>query len=393
MTTIIPKKILLAQTLYLGDLILALPVIQHLRLAFPYSDVDVLVEKGKEEILKNNPYVSSVLVYDKKYEHKGLKGIFSLSQLLRLKQYDVAIVMPGSIRTALAVYLAHIPRRIGSDQSTGIQLFLDQVKYPSESWRIPGGRIIRFSDYLWRIFNKKGSIASLFFTETIVLDQKRHATKRMLQLLEPLGIVPRWEGLLSQLFPSTENVNKVSEFIPDSITKSKHILAVAPGSSWDTKRWHEEGFIGVIKKIITQDISVILIGTKNDFDVCQSIEVDVQSKMLLNSCGRLTVLESSALLKQCSALLTNESGAMHIASAMGVPSIVLMGPTVKEFGFVPNTKYNKYIEVDDLACRPCTPFGGVKCPTGTFDCMKRITVEEVFDNVMSTILNKPIHKL
>jgi heptosyltransferase II len=388
MMVIIQKNILVAQTMYLGDLILTLPMIQRLKDTFPSTSIDVLVGKGREEALRHNPYITTVLVYDKKVD-RGLKGIFSVAKRLRTKRYDAAIITPGSIRTAIAVYLARIPMRIGTDQSTGIQLLIDRVKFQKESWQIPGGKLIRLIEQLWQFFGGQSSFVSSLFTDTVVLDKKRHAVERHLQLLEPLGIHAKWDGVLSPLCPDNIDVSRVEGFLSERIKPSKAIVAVAPGSSWNTKRWLEERYIEVIKRIATQNISVVLIGGSDDVDVCNRIAVSVDSNLVVNSSGKLSVLESAALLRKCKMLLTNESGAMHIASAMGTPCIVLMGPTVPEFGFTPVAQQTKLLSVEGLWCRPCTPFGGKRCPTGTFDCMKQITVEMVYKAVIRMTKTNP----
>lgn len=376
-------KILVANTLYLGDVILSLPMIQRLKEKLPDATIDVLVGREPKDVLLNEPAVNSIIVYDKSGEAKGIAGIVSTAKHVRQGHYDLAIVLPGSVRTALAVYLARIPRRIGTDQSTGIDLLIKKVKFPQEAWRIPGGRIIRSIEKLWHIIGGKHSFVSSFYTDIVKLDASRHAIDRNLQLLEPLGVHSSINGSYVSLCPAARDFKAADEVLAGS--SNQMVIAVAPGSSWNTKRWPVENYIEVIKSLIREEIRVVLIGGVNDETVCRDIANAVHSKLLENVCGRFSVLESAALLRNCKLLLTNDSAAMHIGAAMGIPSVIIMGPTVPEFGFAPMHSQHTILEVSGLWCRPCTPFGGTRCPTGTFDCMMNITTDRVFEAVMKRI--------
>jgi heptosyltransferase II len=119
--------------------------------------------------------------------------------------------------------------------------------------------------------------------------------------------------------------------------------------------------------------------------VCASIASQVGGSGLTNLCGRLSILESAALIAECTVVLANDSAAMHMAAAMGTRSVVILGPTVREFGFVPPEPTCTSVEVNALWCRPCTPFGGARCPTGKFECMEGIGVAEVLGAVLKQI--------
>src|SRR3990172_7654313 len=107
-------KILVAQTIFLGDLVLTIPLLQHLRQAYPTAQIDVLVANGMEGLLDSHPAVSSIITYDKTARDKGLIGMWRMARRLRREGYSLALVLPGSIRTALVVYLAGIRQSLHS---------------------------------------------------------------------------------------------------------------------------------------------------------------------------------------------------------------------------------------------------------------------------------------
>ena len=376
-------KVLVATTLFLGDVIVSMPLIQRIKDEYPDASVDVLVAKGCEEVLEHQPAIRKVITYDKAGKDNGLSGIFAVAGRLRSEKYEMAFILPGSVRTAIAVYLARIPRRIGTDQSTGIDLFLDRVKFPDEAKKIQGGKILFSLDNVWHVFRKNDSFTSLFFTDVVKLNSNFSSIERNLQLLEPLGVKGRSQQKYVPLQLSGEHQAKSEKWFSES--NAKTLIAIAPGTSWKTKQWPASSFVDVIKQLVEKKINVVLMGGAGDKEVCEKIFKDVGSSNVENVCGKFSVLESAALLQKCKLLLTNDSAAMHIAAAMDVSTITIMGPTIPAFGYAPVGPKHTVVQVNDLWCRPCTPFGGEKCPTGTFHCTNRIEPDEVVSIVMKKV--------
>ncbi len=380
-----PEHILVVQPLFLGDAILSLPFLRQLKASYPQSKIDILVRKESEEVAANSPVVSSVIVFENGEEGGNLRNIFSLAKLLRSMKFDTAFIFPGSIRAALAVYFSGIRRRIGTNQSTGISLFQDHVKFPSASWDIPNGTLFKYTSRVRKILRKKHSFISLLYTDVVAPDPLRHAIQRYLQLLDPLSPNIDKSIRYEPLYPNVENLNRAKKICLEIIPAGARLIAVAPGSKWNTKRWPAENFIELVRKTIQRKYYVVLVGGDSDAELCEKICSAVGTDQVINTCGRLSVLSSAALIERCDLLLTNDSAAMHIGAAMGRPLVILMGPTVPAFGYVPPEGRHAVLDVENLWCRPCTPFGGITCPTGTFSCMKKISVETVFDTVMNAL--------
>ncbi len=369
-------RILVAQTIFLGDLILTLPLIHQLKKSYPYGEIDVLVTSGLENVLQNNPNISNIITYDKKGNEKGIFGILKIAKRLRLNNYQIAFVLPGSVKTALAVYLAKIPRRIGTNHSTGLLLFKDKIKYPEELSEAPGTWLIVGLENLYRKLGGKKSFISFLFTDVVKLNPTYHAVKRHLQLLEPLNILS--DEYSPKLYPSKTDENIIDEYL--KVAGFNEIISIAPGSVWQTKRWSESKYIQLINKLINLKYTVLLIGGDADKMICSNIESTVNSHHLINLCGKLSILQSAAAIMRSKVVVTNDSAPMHIASAVKTHCVALFGPTVQEFGFTPIG--NRYIIVEkNLECRPCTPHGGNYCPILTHDCMELITVDEVMEAV------------
>jgi heptosyltransferase-2 len=380
-------NILVVQTIFLGDVVLTIPLLQHLRHAYPSARIDVIVRKGVDGLLASHPAVSSVLTYDKTGSDGGLVGAWRVVQRLKSGRYSLALVLPGSIRSAIAVYLARIPQRIGTDQSTGILLFADKVKFPGELKSSPNGRSVLFLEGLWKMLGGKNSFVSTLFTDVVRIDVKNDAIHRHLQLLEPLGIPVQESILHPRLYPSQHDAEVVTNQL--SNLAAGRLVAVSPGSVWATKRWPANRYASLAREFIGRGYNVCVVGGGSDVAVCEEIVQSVKSSSLLNACGKLTPLQSAELLKRCRLLVTNDTAPMHLASAVGTPCVAIFGPTVPEFGFAPFGSQHLIIERKALWCRPCTPHGGARCPIGTHECMTGISVEEVSQATLR-LLARPV---
>jgi heptosyltransferase-2 len=157
-------------------------------------------------------------------------------------------------------------------------------------------------------------------------------------------------------------------------------LAVAPGARWATKRWPPESFAAAARAIAAErSWKVVLLGSAEDATAAGALGALLRAAGIhaLDLSGRLELRESAAVLARSALLLTNDSGLMHAAAALGVPSVAVFGSTVSQLGFVPYRARARVVEVDGLPCRPCTSFGRPACPLGHFKCMRELEPESV----------------
>ncbi len=335
------RKILVIQTAFIGDAILTLPLIQVLKRTNPGSIIDVVVVPRSAELFHNHPAISTIIEYDKRGQDRGLGRFLSLLGQLRQSSYDLAVIPHRSLRSALLAALTGVPIRVGFDTSAGRLLFTRSARYRKEI----------------------------------------HEIERNLSLLAPIEI--SFQGReLPKVYPSSEDIIAVDEILrKDAIDPERKMIALAPGTIWNTKRWLKERFTELGSLCVENGCSVVLIGGPEDRPLCKEIHESIRHHSVANVCGRLSLLQSAALLKRCRALVSNDSAPMHLAVAMGTPVVAIFGATVPAFGFAPYGEKDIVIETLGLSCRPCSIHGGEKCPIETFECMKNISSQRVYRDV------------
>jgi heptosyltransferase-2 len=219
----------------------------------------------------------------------------------------------------------------------------------------------------------------------VAYEQRLHEVDRNLQLLRPLGITP--DGKESpHLFPSSEDRLVVDRFLAlNKISDSQQLIGIAPGTVWNTKRWHIEGFIKLSQRLAADGFHIVLIGGPEDAARCRDICSNVGARGVTSSAGFFTLLQSAEMIRRCRLLVSNDSAPMHLAVGMQTPVVAIFGATIPEFGFAPYGRYDVVIETNGLPCRPCSIHGGDRCPITTFDCMVRISAEDVYTKIHELI--------
>lgn len=334
------KKVLIVQTAFAGDVVLVTPLVQAVKKLIPESQLYFLVKPEAAVLLENNALIDRVWIYDKRGKEKGLRSFLKSVRRIRKEKIDLALVPHRSIRSALLVSIARIPKRIGFDRSAGFPLFTNLVRY------------------------RVGL----------------HEVERNLELLKPLG----WKGKATapELYPGENEREAVARFMEKNDLTGRTIMAVSPGSVWYTKRWLPERFAEVIRFFYEKKgIPSILIGGRNDLEIGREIE---KYCSVVNGMGQFSLLASAELIRQCRVIVCNDSAPLHLAVAAGTPVIAIFGPTVPGFGFYPWGRGHTIIQ-QELVCRPCSDHGGDRCPMHHFDCMKSIKAEQVIQAVDRTM--------
>ncbi len=338
-----PRNILIFQTAFLGDVILTLPLAEALKRGFPGCDVSFVVIPAAASVLEGHPAVHDVITYDKKKTQRGLGAAYGLSRTLRGRGFDLALIPHRSMRSALIVAAAGIPRRVGFDTSAGRALLTDRVTYRRDL----------------------------------------HEIDRDLSLLEPLGLRPSVGEMLPTLHPLQADCEAVDALLLAHQTRFARfdqgmMAALAPGSVWNTKRWPEEKFVALARSLQDAGLNLALIGGPEDRPLCGRIASGL-AHIPLNAAGELSPLQSAELIRRCRVLVSNDSAPAHLAMGVRTPVVAIFGATVPSFGFAPRGPLDRVIETAGLSCRPCSIHGGQRCPIETFDCMKRIIPHTVHD--------------
>ncbi len=342
-----PKKILVFQSAFLGDVVLTLPMIQVLKRNFQHAEIDVVTTPTAAELLQNHPSISNVIVFDKRKSQKGIRGIFALSKILRKENYDLAIVPHRSFRSAVIIALSKIREKITFSTSAG----------------------------------------KVFFNHIVPYIKEHHEVERNISLLAPLAIKTHKRELPS-LYPALNEVNFVDKFLFErEILHQNKMIAVAPGSVWNTKRWLLERFTELSVLLAEDGWEIVLIGGKDDAELGRSIYEIGKHKNIHDATGKLSLLQSAELIGRCNVLITNDSAPLHFGVAMRTPVVAIFGATIPAFGFAPYGKEDVVVETHGLECRPCAIHGGDKCPIGTFVCMKNIEAQTVYEKVQEIVKN------
>lgn len=327
------QKILVVQTAFLGDVILITPLIRAIKINFPNAILDVIVIKENEEVLRNNPNLNSIYTFDKK-KNKIISFLKNVYRLKKIK-YDAVFTPHSSVTTGLMIFLSGIKYRIGFERWFAQNFLNIKIKH------LPNTLKIKKNLYLISSFDGKD------YT------------------------------IQTELFPNTEMFAKAENILENLKKQTTKIIAIAPGSIWPTKMWLKQNYKELADKLVNINYGIIMIGSKNEKNLANEIIPDKNS---INLAGELSILESAAVIKYCDLMICNDSGAMHIANAMGTDVFAIFGPTTRSIGYYPFRKNDIVFEVD-LDCRPCSSHGSIKCPLGHFNCMKNITVDWVFSEV------------
>jgi heptosyltransferase-2 len=313
------KRILLIQTAFLGDVILATPVIAELKRLFPTAQIDVLVKKGNEGLLQNNPHLTAVYTFEK---NKGkFSEIIRLIKLFKKSHYDLAINLHRFGSSGLLTIFSGAKERIGFSKNP-------------------------FSFGYSKKFDHK-------------IGDGTHEVERNLALIKEYGAVSIRRP---ELFPGQNHFDKIEKYCQEKF------YCMAPASVWFTKQLPIEKWIELISLKANEGI-IYLIGAPQDRMLCDSIIKQVKDKNVINLCGELNLLESAALISKSKRSFVNDSGPLHIASAMNAPVTAFFCSTIPDFGFGPLSEDATILQTkENLSCRPCGLHGHKECPEGHFKC-------------------------
>ncbi len=325
------KRILIIQTASLGDVVLSTPLIEKLHLFFPEARIDFLLKQGNEELLRRHPFLKHLMVWDKsekKYDH-----LWELLQIIRKEKYDLVVNVQ---RFASSGFLTAFS---GAKQKVGF-------------WKNPFALL----------FNKR-------IPHKIGTSKKSpHEVERNLKLIEHLTDN---RFVRPKLYPTQHDDAFVSQF------KTRQYITLSPASLWFTKQLPKEKWATFVSGL-DKDRIVYFLGASDDKKLCDEIIELSKHKNSLNLAGKLSILQSAALMRDAMMNYTNDSAPMHLASAMNAPVAAVFCSTVPAFGFGPLSDKSYVIETEEkLACRPCGLHGLKACPQKHFECAYSIENQQL----------------
>lgn len=331
----------------MGDTILSYPTVQQLKTLFPKSHLAILIPSYLVDLWKTFPYVDEIIPFQKKKGVGSLWEDLNLSQTLKERHFDLAVILPRSFRSALHIFLAQIPIRIG---------------YRDE------GR-------------------SLFLTHGIHRTQEMldvHRVHYYQKLLEPFGEVK--EPPSPQIYLREEDQRWATQVLAKlGIPEGKPLIGMNPGATYGlAKCWYPDRFGELGKRLAEQwETNILLFGKQEEQPIIHEIRRYLGNRGI-DLAGKTSLLQLAALLERCVLLVTNDTGTMHIATAIGTPVVALFGSTPPHITG-PWGKGHVVVK-KDIECSPCWKR---VCPTD-HRCMNLLTVDEV-EEIVNKKLEKPSH--
>jgi heptosyltransferase-2 len=312
-------RILIIQTAFLGDVILATSVVNSIKAQYPEAQVDLLVKKGNELLVLGHPNIHRVLTFDKS---RKWRDILRLVRANRAARYDFIVNLHRFASSGLIAVLSQT-KTIGFDKNPLSRFYTLKLPHP--------------------------------------ISKGIHEIDRNFTLIAALGVK---HLVKPSIVPSEDAMKNVREY------QETPYVCFAPASVWATKQLPMEKWVELSKK---QDHLIYLLGGPSDHALCETIKTLIPGRTV-NLAGELSLMESIALMKGAVRNHVNDSGPLHFASAVNAPVTAYFCSTVTDFGFGPLSDDSEVKEVTGLACRPCGLHGKKECPEGHFKCGKELVV-------------------
>jgi heptosyltransferase-2 len=341
---LVPKRILVIRLDRLGDVILSLPVAQALRRHFPHAFIVMMVSPACRDVVQGHPALNEVMSYDKEVEHRGWRSTIRFARGLRRHHFDTALILHPSNRSHWIPWLAGIPVRIGYRRKSG---WLLTHPHPHRK--------------------QEGS---------------KHEAVYSLELLSFFGIEPMAPRPVVPVHP--EAVGRIDRLLSEaSVRPGDRLVAIHPSASCISKRWMPERFAQVADRLSREHrLRVCLVAGTNDAGWARQV-ADAMQEHPLNLAGALSIGELAALLRRCALLISNDSGPVHVAAAVGTPVIDIFGRNQR--GLSPlrwgPLGEGHVILHKDVGCVTCLAH---RCDIG-FLCLTSLSVDEVYAAAVSVL--------
>ncbi len=323
-------RILVIQTAFIGDAILATGLLEKLHQHHPQARIDLLVRKGNESLFVAHPFIHTLWVWNKQ-KHK-YRHLWQMLLQIRAQKYDLVLNLQRFLATGLLTAFSGAQKTIGFDKNPLSWLFSERVPHA-----IAAGT---------------------------------HEIARNHRLIAALSDS---EPALPRLYPSATDCEAVANY------QKQPYICIAPTSVWFTKQLPAAAWVALLQQL-PPHYKVYLLGAPSDQAACQAIIEESQHPHALNLAGKLSLLQSAALIQKASMNYVNDSAPMHLASAVNAPTAAVFCSTIPDFGFGPLSTRASVIESPEaLACRPCGLHGKAQCPLGHFRCATSIRTAQLLE--------------
>jgi len=338
-----PARILIRGANWVGDAIMTTPVIRAVRKNFPKAEISILVKPWVAPVFHNNPDVDNVLIYDNGSRHKKGWGTIRLAKDLRQYNFDLAVLMQNAFEAALITFLAGIPERLGYDTDARALLLNRCIKLD------PGLKRVHLIDYYRGILKGGGLYDDGGTLDLFISENERRETEKTLR--------------------------------DNGVDILKPVIGINPGATGGTaKRWFPNRFAELSAKLAEHfGIKVLIFGGPGDNALGEEIS-GLSGNVCVNLAGKTNLAQAFALIERCSLFITNDSGLMHAAAALGINQVAIIGST-NHITTPPSNTNSRIVRVP-VHCSPCMK---PECRYEHHQCMDKISVDMVFNEAIAML--------
>ena len=327
-----PPNILLVRFSAIGDILLLTPLVRALRRKYPDARLTVVTRAGFAPLLERNPRISEVIGWD------PLTSLADLGRRLRGLEFTHRLDLHDSVRSRML------------------------------RWHTGGA---------WTTYPKhRLARAALIHTHRDLYRDRRPVAERYFDAAGGLEVAP--DGGSLEMFLSRTDLEAAEGFLAArGLGRSRQLIAVAPGAAHFTKRWPTHHWIALVRRLVEAGNDVIVLGGPQDLAIGEAVAA-AGGEFAASAAGAFDLPGSAALLKRSRALVSGDTGLMHLATAVETPVIALFGPTVEQFGFFPYRAKSAVLQ-RELSCRPCSTHGGPRCPLKHHRCLQDLQPGDVLE--------------
>lgn len=335
------QKIALLRFSSLGDIVMTTPAIRALRKRFPHAQIDMVVREDYLDLIRACPHLNQKIGLPR---DSGLDGLTKLRDKLNAGRYDL-------------VYDAH--------RSLRTRLLMPQIN-------------ARYKAF----FDKHYLVRNLSLTLKLgLMAGSPRFLERFVEPLKPFGV--EYDGLGPEIFVDSQDYRRLFSKFP-GLASDRARIGVIPSAQWPGKRWPHDRFRSVIERILKEtDHDVVVLGGPGDVFIDEML-AGLPIDRILNTQGQLSIGESSAAVDQCDLVIANDTGMMHVADALGIPSVLIFGPTSADLGCLPFHPLCEILQ-HKLWCRPCSKNGEAPCVRGQRVCLERTSSDDVMNATLRLV--------
>lgn len=341
------RRILITRLRFIGDIVLTTPVIRSVREACPGAHIAYMGERGAVALLEQNPYLDEIIPYD--YGRPGFLEQARVAFLLRRKQFDLVVDLFGNPRSALLARLSGARVRVGPDKRERGRLYTIRVADDG----LPRTAIEFHNRYIAAAgIPPVSTTTELFLTS----DERRDAASYL-----------RWSSGAGTP--------------PDP---ARPVIGMHPGATWPAKRWPPERF-AELADVLRSKLGAHVIITAGPSDAAVVAAVSACAVSAPSVLNVLPLRQLAAVISCCRAFVSNDAGPMHIAAALGVPTVGIFGPGEESIWFPYDRTAGHTALRRDVPCHPCHLDVCTREGVGFMECMKLLSADEVFAAVRAAV--------